>query len=364
MSTQRTTNIDFLSKASAFALLALAGSCGGKSVSDMGSAAASGDAGGAAASGDAGTGSGGTHPVVTLAVLQAGPSSIAVDDTRVYWLNTSNKTVIACPIASCKPPLTVLADFQPVLSSMVVHDGTLYWGAVTLLPSEDQTIRSCASTGCNDHPATWLGPLRELVGPIAADGQNLYLTTGYGIGVCALAGCNNQEKPLVYVAPRPQHPVLADGVMYWVEGEGVPLLDSPATIKSCAVAGCNQQPTTLVAAASKVGISPSPVEGLAVNDTRVYWSNLDGIWTCPKTACVTPTRMFPQEVGLKATLVVADATNIFVCNSDSILRCAASGCAEQPTVIASFHGGCTSLTQAARAIYWTTYDGTVLMTAK
>jgi hypothetical protein len=68
----------------------------------------------------------------------------------------------------------------------------------------------------------------------------------------------------------------------------------PATmIESCAVAGCNQQPTTLVAASSKLG--SFTVAGLAVNDTRVYWSNLDGVWACPKTACVTPTLMFPQK---------------------------------------------------------------------
>jgi hypothetical protein len=65
-----------------------------------------------------------------------------------------------------------------------------------------------------------------------------------------------------------------------------------------------------------------------------------------------------------ATLVVADTANIFVCGGDTIYRCAANGCAEQPTVIASFRGGCTSLTQDARALYWTTLDNTVLMTAK
>jgi hypothetical protein len=101
------------------------------------------------------------------------------------------------------------------------------------------------------------------------------------------------EKPLVYVPQHASHPVLADGVMYWVEEEGGPY-SLPAMIKSCAVTGCNQQPTTLVAAASKQ-LGSFTVAGLAVNDTRVYWSNADGVWACPKTACVTPTLMFPQK---------------------------------------------------------------------
>src|SRR4051812_16833937 len=128
MSTARATNTDFLPTASLCALLVLVASCGGKSAAESGSDAGSGDAG-------TGTGTrtdaGGTHPVVTLAVLEAGATSIRVDATRAYWLNAANRTVIACPIANCKPPLTVLADFQPEVTSLVVHEDTVYWGAVT-----------------------------------------------------------------------------------------------------------------------------------------------------------------------------------------------------------------------------------------
>jgi hypothetical protein len=323
-------------------LLVVAAGCSGKAAPSTGSGQPASTASGS----ESGDGSPTDHPVITLAVLQAGPREIAVDDTRVYWLNVGNKTVISCPIANCKPPLTVLADFQPSLTSLVLHAGTLYWGTAA------GTIQTCASTGCGDHPTTFLGPLREVTGPAAADSQNLYITTGYGIGACALGGCNGQEKALAYAIAEPSVPTLAAGVMYWVDREGFRY-----PIESCPVAGCNQQPTTLVTQAA----APSAVFSLAADATRIYWSNEQGVWTCPNTGCTTPTLMFLQ---ISVARILVDANNVYACLAEAITKCAVGGCNGQPSRLASFHGGCVGLAQDARALYWTTLDGTVLTTTK
>lgn len=62
-----------------------------------------------------------------LATEQAGPVSLALDETHVYWVNQQGGSVMRCPKVGCgEGPQTVILGIDSP-SGIVVDDRNVYW---------------------------------------------------------------------------------------------------------------------------------------------------------------------------------------------------------------------------------------------
>lgn len=166
--------------------------------------------------------------------------SMALNSTGVYWTNGIGD-VLSCPLAGCggaPPALVAHSDGKPNL--LAVDDGHVYWL----------------------EPGTTVGGGK--IGPIEQwlDG---------GVYESALdAGADAAPTPLAsYPSWLGGAAIAVDGTdVYWSTEDGSGRFGQ---IVRCSIGGCCGSPTPIA------GTAPAPYKtastGLAVDSTRVYWSD-------------------------------------------------------------------------------------------
>jgi hypothetical protein len=95
---------------------------------------------------------------------------------------------------------------------------------------------------------------------------------------------------------------------------------------------------------------------IAMDDTNVYWSDWNAIWTCPSDGCVgvpTPLAAVAGHVAL-----AVDASRIYWAMSDVIFSCDKHACGE-PTIVATKQSNVTALAADGEHLYWLTSTGVV-----
>jgi hypothetical protein len=272
------------------------------------------------------------------------PTWIAVDSANIYWTDVSGNenAVMKCAVGGCAQP-TILVKYGSGGSGGIALDSTsIYWSNLMYQPG---TIAECSLTGCmSSYSDTGAPPTMVIVleaitglGAIAVDhSKNLYFTDdnirgsliekcapgayldgGALISVPCLARIVLAQQTTSPFVPR----IAVDGTnVYWTTWAG--------TVLKCAVNGCNDQPTVLASGQS----SPTAI---AVDATSVYWTTLSAVYQLPDTG---------------ALATHPDGT---------IMKCAISGCNDQPTTLASGQdiGSESDIALDSGCVYWTTLSG-------
>lgn len=173
---------------------------------------------------------------------------LAVDERNLYW-TTGNGQVDVCSVSGCNGSPTVLASGQAMPNSLVVDATNVYW--VNLGPPSG-----------------------------AADLMVPYYTTGQ-IMKCAISGCNNNPTVLATVASAWLGAIAVDATnVYWTSAASTTTAPTSPNgqIMMCSTRGCGGSPTVLavtdtIPSNGIGGARTQPIPGLAVDDTRIYWTD-------------------------------------------------------------------------------------------
>ncbi len=215
-----------------------------------------------------------------IATVSENISSIATDAVNVYW--TTTDAVRKCPLTGCGSSPVTLASGVNAPGSVTSNGQDVFWTTESGNSIAGQ-IMKCAAGGCGGTP-TVLVSNRTGAGVIAADGSNVYWVdngtavgggrlplTSYTTGQvleCAVTGCGDTPSMLAsYATWLGAGAIATDGTdVYWsVEQSGGTL----GAIVKCAVGGCGGTPTLV----GTTSTQQSPTVGLALDATRVYWSD-------------------------------------------------------------------------------------------
>jgi hypothetical protein len=95
---------------------------------------------------------------------------------------------------------------------------------------------------------------------------------------------------------------------------------------------------------------------IAMDETNVYWSDWNAIWTCPIGGCKTEPTPLAAVAGHVALAV--DASRIFWAMSDVVLACDKRACIE-PTIVATHQTNAIALASDGAHLYWLTSTAVV-----
>jgi hypothetical protein len=324
----------------------------------------------------------------TLASGQA-PSSLAVDESNVYWVNSlpqplgsaGHSQVMRCPIAGCDgQPVTLWDGLYPIMGALAVEQGAVWWntgpgGIVSTPYGTDPTILHCATGGCSGTP-TSLVRANSVFRTFTADATSAYWSTFGTLSTCALAGCG--ESPTVIHDSDTIIYALAVNAttIFWTDGGGA--------LSSCPLAGCGGGPGVLGAANPLMSV-------LAADNDHVYWIDpgtrvgggklgpvtqwLGGaVLECPVTGCNgSPTVLASYPSWLAGGALAIDGADVYWSTEDGsgrygeIVRCRTDGCGGKPTPVAATAGPSPApgLAVDSRHIFWADPGrGTVMIADK
>jgi hypothetical protein len=293
---------------------------------------------------------------LTLASSLSMPSSLAVDESRVYWTNfgsslaAADGTVMACGIGGCAAP-TVLATGQAAPAHIAADSSNVYWNDLG-----GNVMAVSKQGGAPTVLAAATAPYE-----IAIDSANVYWTVNSvfarptalpaEIRACPKTGCGPSGPRTVmngaYANSSLTYLTTDGSSLYFYDGAGT------GQIMSCPNTGCTT-PTVLVAGYE--------VQGLAVDNRNVYFTKPGGVYSCGKTwGCSNvPNLVAPDNTGTFLWDVAVDGSNVYwdstpaPSGSPSVKACSLSGCTT-PTTLASGGGGVFSaITVDSANAYWVT----------
>jgi len=155
--------------------------------------------------------------------------------------------------------------------------------------------------------------------------------------------------------------------VYWLEGFSGPTIG----VFSCGVCGCDKKPKLLASVEAPLGLPGS----IAVDETSVYFTirataniqnpNSGSVMKCAKSGCgneptVLASKQAPQGIAVNATHVywTNDSQNGA---EGTVMGCAKDGCDDKPTLVGSGPQGPEGIAVDANNVYWTAeVPGTVL----
>jgi hypothetical protein len=348
-------------------------------------------------------------PPGVLASGQLTPSSIAVDDANVYWVNEATVTldngivptqILKCAKSGCNNSPTVLVTWFNSQEfnnqrGLAVDGKNVYWGegrAEIVFPTG---LFACAKGGCNNTPTE----LRQMVdfGDIAVNGTQVYAigagilwfdgggTPGNGgplagmgpweVYGCSIDGCDSEAAAPTVLWSTPQSANVASIVGLTVDALSAYFASTvDGTILSCALAGCGGIPTVLASSGSTLdgGGTLLPWQ-LAVDQTNVYWDltryqpNLAGpadgqVLACAKGGCNNGPTVLASGLRNPGGLTT-DGANVYftergvTMNNNAmdgrVSKCAIAGCSNQATTLASNLSYPHGIAVDASHVYWT-----------
>jgi hypothetical protein len=312
---------------------------------------------------------GSAEPTVVLAEGQLGPASIAVDQDNVYWLNlgrdqrsnTKETTpyaggqIMKCAKDGCGSSPSVLASdrVQSIgtrIPAGVATDGSaVYWADMTPLEGDAGDAIShffrCSVDGCGGSP--------EVLGDggderLAVHGGYLIWTNFEAlVSVCPTTGCSAGTRQLWSAGYSPCATGIAadDSGVYWTT--------AGADILMCPITGCNNNPSVLMVAGAKQAVA---TYDLAIDNDFVYVTDsnplaLGMVLRCAKTGCGEQPAVLAN--GLSSPFgIVSDGAHVYWIENDQIRLCAVDGCNNSPRTLATGTGSLTALAVDEQNVYF------------
>ena len=224
-----------------------------------------------------------------------------------------------------------------------------------VVPSRDALVEApTEGAACSTCPMTlYRATQGKPFSAIAVDGINVYWTDGATLWSCAVSGCNGSPD-VVIAGPGSDGGGAIAGLaadstsVYWTDGADAGL------VLKCPAAGCAGNAPTAIASAQN---APT---GIAVDDSRVYWTTADAVKSCALGGCPTPTIL---ATGSPFGAIALDATNVYWpdgqaagLHGGTVLACAKGGCQQAPVSIATGLSllpiGVETIAVASGDVYW------------
>jgi hypothetical protein len=305
------------------------------------------------------------------------PADAAVTDGPVVSGDGSDALVLTVP-----PGATVVASGQASPALLALDQGNVYWLNLGIYDAVGPKvwfwhathIMKCAKSGCPGG-ATVLVAGRFLsygsvLRNIATDGESVFWSddgldasfgtseTGGGLLRCSVTGCDNSPQVL---DPFPVEGIAAAaGRVYATYAYG-------GKVATCPTSGCASPPDLLWSAES--GGLNSQTVAIVADATDVFWTTQGRVMRCALTGCDnTPTILASSGDAYVWSLgpIALSADTVFFGHGlffdgstqrdGEILACAKSGCAGNPTVIATSAYGPTNLATDGIDVYWIERD--------
>jgi hypothetical protein len=237
------------------------------------------------------------------------PNGIAVDSSKVYWdnsgdLTTTSGSVMSCPLSDCgknNSTRVTIAKSLTFTQGIALDSSNVYFGTWGAKPYfGNATISSCPLAGCTGSPtAVMTGQSKPIF--VALDGSSLFMAPMGG----------STSIPYVETGPIPGPSVGTRIYSGTVQDQivGFALYNSnfyvndgfKGEIDMCSETTCIN-PIPLV-------LNLSTSWSLDVDSKGIYFSDINGIETCPLVGCITPTllatttNMTPTDVRVNGNYV-------------------------------------------------------------
>jgi hypothetical protein len=285
----------------------------------------------------------GASGLVTLAHDQVLPSSITVDDKRVYWTTQAAETVMSCDVCGCGENPTTLAAAQTGPDFVSVSATLADW------IDDTGTLMACALDGCAGSPT----PIGAGFIALAAGATAIFgATADAAVVSCPASGCATPTT-LASGQGYPYRVFVDSTNVYWIDGQN-------HRIMKCAIGGCGGDPTTLASGQQAVA--------LAVGGSHVYWINTDNavgtgaIVRCGVEGCNGQPTLVASGQAAPDGIAADDAAVYWTNSSDgTVMKCSASGCGGAPTTLASGQDLPSAITVDATSVYWANAGGDTIM---
>jgi hypothetical protein len=205
----------------------------------------------------------------TVASPLSDPGAMAMDSTSLFWLGSSAfltapaPSVSRCEKSNCAATLTTLASGISRSGGIAIDESSVYWSQRGAALNQYSLLK-CPKSGCAGSPIAYVTS-QPYVGGIALDATNVYWS-GVAAGsstflwTCRKGGCSGAPQRLASLPYGGFGLTFDGGNLYW--------LNSGGELARCATPGC-AAPVRL--ASGKGGTLGGPGQGLAVDESCVYW---------------------------------------------------------------------------------------------
>jgi len=259
----------------------------------------------------------------------------------------------------------IFASQQQIPWALAVDNANVYWFnlGTALGTGKDfggyvggQIVR-CAKNGCEGGPALLASDRRSglVAAPLAfaIDDANVYWSdagtttlsdassASGGVLKCSVDGCGNDPQTLSTIGGWSM--AVAGGNVYWADLDGM---------YACPTSGCVSAPARAFWSAG------GGAQAIAADLGGVYWSSGE-IMACGPGGCNGASPVQLTSAGIPAvTQIALDAANVYFVDSNPIglgqvLACAKSGCGSHPQPLATGLNSPTAIASDGVNVYWT-----------
>jgi hypothetical protein len=209
-----------------------------------------------------------------LLVPNAQAVSLSLDDTDVFWADSSADKIYRCAKSGCAAPTSLVPGYAGGPTLLIVDPsaaGKVYWGG-------SGGLLACPKSGCSGTPATVVSNVQQ-VQSLVIDDTDLWasaMSNGFpGVKRCALANCSAGLADFTPSGLGPMSAVVVDTTnVYWTTG-------SKGLVQTCPKTGCSTSPGTVASGED----SPTSI---AISGNLIYWLDGGSVRRCTLGAACAP----------------------------------------------------------------------------
>jgi hypothetical protein len=192
-------------------------------------------------------------------------SSMAVDESHVYWTSWDDTAVLRLPLAGGGTPQAIALN-TTAADQIALSGSHVYW--IEQAGQANASIKRVPKDG--SAPATILAAGQNHAATLAVDSDFAYWGNSFSVGSlarCPLTGCTADPTVLIANQNLPRALVVDGKSIFWMTVIGTFQIDEMrAAVMRCPVDGCEAAAETLaVQLFSEQGMS------MAVDVSHVYW---------------------------------------------------------------------------------------------